>query len=472
MISNQPNQKRLEEAARVRLVNLGCPKNEVDSEEMLGVLVRSGFQIDATSEDVDVVLVNSCGFIESAREESIDVILDALESKKSGKVRKVIVAGCMVQRYASELKRELPEVDVFLGAGRMSDIGIMVRNALSTDTTGIINVAKPRHRWLDAPVRVRTGCSWSAYLKISEGCDHKCTFCAIPSMRGEHVSKPLERVISEAEELAASGAKEINLIAQDSTQYGYDLYKRPMLPELLRCLAKIEEVQWLRLFYCYPSRVNDDIIEVISSTPKVCQYIDMPLQHADEEILKRMKRPGGAKSYLNLIERFRKASPDICFRTTFIVGFPGEQERHFRNLLEFVEEAKFDHVGVFEYSQEEGTPSSQMSERVPLRVRRQRKNDLLKVQREISLSINKSWVGREIEALVEEVGNNVAIGRSFRDAPEIDGKIIIRSANVQPGEMISVRIIEAKHYDLIAEPAFPREPKSNSEDPGLLASLA
>ncbi len=472
MISNQPNQKRLEEDARVRLVNLGCPKNEVDSEEMLGVLVRSGFQIDATSKDVDVVVVNTCGFIESAREESIDVILDAIESKKNGKVRKVVVAGCMAQRYASELKRELPEVDVFLGAGRMSDIGIAVRNALSTDTSGIIDVGKPRHRWVDTPTRVRTGCKWSAYLKISEGCDHKCTFCAIPSMRGGHVSKPLERVISEAEELAAVGAKEINLIAQDSTQYGYDLYKRPMLPELLRSLAKIEGVQWLRLFYCYPSRVNDDIINVISSTPKVCQYIDMPLQHADEEILMRMKRLGGAKSYLNLIERFRQASPDICFRTTFIVGFPGEQEQHFRNLLEFVKEAMFDHVGVFEYSQEEGTPSAQMSGRVPLRVRRQRKNDLLKVQREISLSINKSWIGREIEALVEEVGNNVAIGRSFRDAPEIDGKIIIRSANVQPGEMISVRIIDAKHYDLIAEPAFPRDPKNNHEDTRLLASLA
>lgn len=472
MISNQPNQKRLADGARVRLINLGCPKNEVDSEEMLGVLVRSGFQIDAMSDDVDVVLVNTCGFIESAREESIDVILDAIESKKRGNVRKVVVAGCLAQRYASELKRELPEVDVFLGAGRMSEVGTVVRNALATESSGTIDVDKPQHRWLDVPARVRTGSLWSAYLKISEGCNHKCTFCAIPAMRGEHTSKPLERVIAEANDLAANGAKEINLIAQDSTQYGYDLYKSAMLPELLRRLSDIEEIRWLRLFYCYPSRVNEAIIDAIASTPKVCQYIDMPLQHADEDILKRMKRPGGAESYLNLIHRFRQASPDICFRTTFIVGFPGEEEKHFRYLLDFVEAARFDHVGVFEYSQEEGTPSAQMSGRIPLRVRRQRKNDLLKVQREISLSINQGWVGREIEALVEESGRGGVIGRSFRDAPEIDGKIFIRSTDVQPGEMITVRIIEAKHYDLIAEPVLPRGPKNNQEDARLYASLA
>lgn len=448
----------------VQMINLGCAKNVVDSEEMLGVLAQDGYTVADAQSAADVVVINTCGFIDAAKQESIDVILEALERKKRGDVRRVVVAGCLAQRYAGDLARELPDVDAFLGTGQMQQIGRVVGQTLVRPGQVLQVPEKPHHRWLDVPTRLRSTAPWTAYLKISEGCDHQCTFCAIPSFRGRHVSKPLDRILEEARMLAAQGVKELNLIAQDSTQYGYDLTGKPMLPLLLRELAQVDGIRWIRLFYCYPSRVNAAMIEAIATTPKVCQYIDMPLQHADDEMLRAMRRPMSGDGYLRLIERFRAASPDVTIRTTFIVGFPGETETQFENLLRFVEKAQFDRAGAFEYSVEDGTPSADLPNRVPARIKRQRKDRFMRLQQAISLTRNQAWVGRDIEVLVEELaaGSPVSkgtspeasatrIGRTFRDAPEIDGQIFVTNTDARPGDLLTVRVTQAQPYDLMAE---------------------
>lgn len=446
---------------KISLINLGCAKNEVDSEEMLGVLATSGYAVESSydapgvSSDADVIVINTCGFIESAKQQSIDTILEALERKERGEVKKVVVAGCLSQRYAAELRDELKNVDGWIGTGQMQSITEVVGQTLiRPDSLALIN-EKPHHRWVDTPTRVRLGKPWTAYLKISEGCDHACTFCAIPSFRGKHVSKPIEKILAEAASLVQQGALELNLIAQDSTQYGYDLYGEMRLPLLLRELAQIDGVKWLRLFYCYPSRVNRGIIEAVATTPKVCHYIDMPLQHADNAMLRAMRRPMSYEGYLKLLEDFRAAAPDVAIRTTFIVGFPGETKGQYETLERFVDEAKFDRVGVFEYSVEDGTPSADIEPKVPKKVKRWRREKLLARQQAISLACNEKWVGREMDVLVESRSpsdSTAAMGRSFRDAPEVDGQVIIKRSAAKPGTFVRVRITEARPYDLIAEP--------------------
>lgn len=446
-------------STRVSLINLGCAKNEVDSEEMLGLLQQEGYRIEASydpahvSTDTDVVVINTCGFIESAKQESINTILEALQRKERGEIKKVVVAGCLAQRYSTELATEMTEVDAFLGTGQMGRIADIVGQTLiRADQLLDIN-AKPHHRWVDKPTRARIGAPWTAYLKISEGCDHACTFCAIPSFRGRHVSKPMERIIAEAGLLAAQGVKELNLIAQDSTQYGYDLYGKMRLPELLRELSQVDGIQWLRLFYCYPSRVNRGIIEAIATTPKVCHYIDMPLQHADDEMLRLMRRPMTYAGYLKLLDDFRAAAPDVAIRTTFIVGFPGETKAHFATLERFIEEAQFDRVGVFTYSVEDGTPSADMEPKVAALTKSLRKDALMKRQQAISLACNQRWVGREMDILIEGRSPQdaaTAVGRSFRDAPEIDGRVYVERCAAQPGTFVRARVTEAHPYDLVA----------------------
>lgn len=446
--------------ARVSLINLGCAKNEVDSEEMLGLLRSEGYSTETShssngvSAGTDVVVINTCGFIDSAKEESINTILEALQRKKDGKIQRVVVAGCLAQRYAKELAAEMPDVDAFLGTGSVGSISNVVGESLIR-TSQLMEVAvKPHHRWVNTPTRVRIGAPWTAYLKISEGCDHACSFCAIPSFRGKHVSKPMESIVEEARQLAAQGVLELNLIAQDSTQYGYDLYGGMKLPELLRELSSIDEIRWIRLFYCYPSRVNRGIIEAIATTPKVCHYIDMPLQHADDEMLRSMRRPMSYDGYIKLLKEFRAAAPDVAIRTTFIVGFPGETRKHFANLERFVDEAQFDRVGVFEYSVEDGTPSAEMTPKVTPRTKATRKAALMERQQAISLACNQRWVGREMDVLVEgrsSVDVKSAVGRSFRDAPEVDGKVYVRQCAARPGAFVRARIVEARVYDLVAE---------------------
>jgi ribosomal protein S12 methylthiotransferase len=448
-------------ATKISLINLGCAKNEVDSEEMLGILAREGHTVEASYDtaslrvDADVVVINTCGFIESAKQQSIDTILEALDRKERGLVKKVVVAGCLSQRYSKELTEELKNVDAFLGTGQMEQISQVVEQTLIRPGQLVQIAEKPHHRWVHTPTRVRIGKPWSAYLKISEGCDHQCTFCAIPSFRGAHVSKPIERIREEAEHLAQQGVLELNLIAQDSTQYGYDLYGEMRLPQLLHTLSEIEGIRWIRLFYCYPSRVHRGIIEAIATTPKVCHYIDMPLQHADNAMLRAMHRPMTYDGYLKLLENFRTAVPDVAIRTTFIVGFPGETGEQFATLERFIEEAQFDRVGVFEYSVEDGTPSAAMEPKVPARVKKQRRAALMRRQQAISLACNQKWVGREMEVLIEgrSPGDpRASIGRSFRDAPEIDGQVQVRRCAATPGTFVRVRITEARPYDLIGEP--------------------
>lgn len=448
METGYPNEK----SASVAVVNLGCAKNVVDAEEMLGVLAEHGYTLTADTSRADVIIVNTCGFIASAKEESLSAIRNALRWKRR-RGAKVIVAGCLSQRYGQKLLEQVPEVDALVGVGQMARIHKVVERTLS-QSQSLIEQTPPQHRWARTGTRMLSTAPWSAWLKISEGCDHKCTFCAIPSFRGGHVSKPLSRVLAEAEDLARRGVQEVNLIAQDSTQYGLDLYGKQMLPRLLRELSAMDTFRWIRVLYCYPSRVTDEVIEVLANTPGVLPYVDMPLQHADDEILRAMMRPVGKERYVRLIQHLREANPDMSIRSTFIVGFPGETEAHFSNLLAFLEEVQLDRAGAFIFSPEEGTPAEKLPDRVPQRVAQSRYDRLMRLQQRISLTRNRAWIGREIEVLVESPHptlRNVWIARSFRDAPEVDGTVLVRAKNAQPGTFMNVKITDATAYDLIAE---------------------
>lgn len=434
------------------IVNLGCAKNVVDAEEMLGVLAEHGYTLTSDTSRADVLIVNTCGFIASAREESLSAIRSALRWKRR-RGTKVIVAGCLSQRYGAKLLEQVPEVDALIGVGQMARIHEVVERTLS-QSQPLIEQTPPQHRWAQTGTRVLSTAPWSAYLKISEGCDHQCTFCAIPAFRGGHVSKPLPRVLAEAEDLARRGVLEVNLIAQDSTQYGLDLYGKQMLSHLLRELSAMGAFRWIRVLYCYPSRLTNEVIEVLANTPGVLPYVDVPLQHADDQILRAMMRPVGRERYLQLIHRLREANPDMTVRSTFIVGFPGETEAHFSNLLTFLEEAQMDRVGAFLFSPEEGTPAEKLPNRVPERIAQSRYDRLMRLQQRISLARNRAWIGREMEVLVESphpTQRHLWIARSFRDAPEVDGTVIVRAKEAQPGTFLTVKITDATAYDLIAD---------------------
>lgn len=438
----------------IEMITLGCAKNRVDAEEVLGELEASGYRV-VNSGVPDVVVINTCGFIEAAKQESIDAILKALERKKQGRVGKVVVAGCLAQRYAAELARELPGVDAIVGTGRPAAVAEAVEDA-SAGRGSVIRVLRhPRHTWSTSLRRALTTTPWTAYLKISEGCSHPCTFCAIPSMRGPHVSKPFQMVLEEAGRLAKLGVRELVLIGQDTTQYGYDIAGRPLLPDLLEALSRIEGIEWIRLLYCYPSRVHRTLIEAMATIPKVCAYVDMPLQHAAEEVLRAMRRPMNAEAYLRIIADLRRWMPHAALRSTFIVGFPGETRQHFRELEAFLQAAQFDHAGVFEYSREEGTPAAELDGHVSARTKRARRDRLMTLQQDISLKQNQKWIGKNLRVLVEQVlegpGGRIAVGRSFRDAPEVDGRVVVRSTRAVPGEFVWAHVTQAQPYDLIAQ---------------------
>jgi ribosomal protein S12 methylthiotransferase len=424
----------------------------VDGEEMLGAIMAehgSDCELVGDKRDADVLIVNTCAFIDSAKEESVNAILDAVRLKKSGKISRVVVTGCLAQRYGDELAREIPEVDAFLGiesAPQVSNVvfgGLPVRRAQVTSLDEKYPLV-PRSR-------LRAGSPWTAYLKVSEGCDHACTFCSIPSFRGKHRSKPIERLVTEARELAASGTRELCLIAQDTTAYGMDLYQRLALPELLDALCEIEGIEWIRLLYCYPTMVRDPLIETIARQPKVLPYIDMPLQHGDDAMLKAMKRGGSVDQYRRLFARMRETLPNLTLRTTFIVGFPGETDEQFDNLMRFVEDVRFDRLGVFAYSKEENTPAALLENDVPKRVAAKRRDALMAAQQAISTDANRSWMGRELDVLVEYQRGSASVGRSFRDAPEIDGSVILADTTILPGTIVRTRVTGYGPYDLSAE---------------------
>lgn len=437
--------------AKVRIVTLGCAKNDVDSEEIAGVLQASGYSVDGLSETTDAIVINTCGFLEASKQESIQAIIDAVAERNAGRASKVIVAGCLAQRLGPDLMRLAPGADAYVGVGQMGRFDEIVRDTLQRSEP-TIDVAPPHHRWAEISTRARSGQPWSAYLKVSEGCDHKCTFCTIPSFRGKHESKPMERVLAEARHLAKQGTREINLIAQDVTQYGYDLYKEFTLPRLLRELNDIDGLDWIRILYFYPNRLTDEVIEAMATLPKVAKYIDIPLQHAHPDTLRRMKRPWDGERYLKIFDKVRAAMPDVSIRTTFIVGFPGETGKEFQYLLDFTEAAKLDRVGAFMFSQEPSTPSFDMPGQVSQKVKEDRYHKLMSLQQEISQEVNDTWVGRSLKVLVEDAREGWLIGRSHRDAPDIDGLVFFKG-DAKPGEMVDVEITEAEPYDLFGQQA-------------------
>lgn len=435
--------------AKVRIVTLGCAKNDVDSEEIAGVLTSGGYKVDGRSTKTDVIVINTCGFLESSKAESIRAIKDAVKEKLAGRAKKVIVSGCLSQRMGAELARLAPGADVYVGVGQMARMGDLVTKSIS-ENRQLIEVEPPHHRWAEVETRARTGKPWSAYLKVSEGCDHQCTFCTIPSFRGKHVSKPMERILQEARHLARTGTREINLIAQDVTQYGFDLYREFTLTRLLRELNTIEGIDWIRILYFYPNRLTDEVIEAMATLPKVVPYIDIPLQHAHPDTLRRMKRPWDGERYLRLFEKLRAAMPECAIRTTFIVGFPGETEEEFSYLMDFVRSARLDRVGAFTFSREPGTPSYDVPDQVAERVKKQRYDRLMTLQQGISLEMNQQWIGKSIRMLIEETRDGWLVGRSHRDAPDIDGLVFARG-KTEPGQIVEVEVTDAEPYDLYGQ---------------------
>jgi ribosomal protein S12 methylthiotransferase len=427
--------------AKVHLVSLGCPKNTVDSERMLGLIEANSFEITADPEDADVVVVNTCGFIEAAKEESLEAVMAAHRLKEEGRCKGVIVTGCLAQRYHETLSQELIEADQLLTLDQESQI-VPYLDRLLGNARSRLEESAPRSRL--------TPRHWS-YLRISDGCDHKCAFCAIPLIKGRHRSEPLESLLAEAERLAATGVRELVLVSQDSVRYGADLYGRSRLVSLIDKLSRISGIEWIRLMYVYPAFWTDEMIELFATNEKVCTYIDMPLQHIADSVLQRMKRATTKKRTLDLLDRLRSRMPTVGLRSTFIVGFPGETEEEFEELLEFVEQTRFDHLSGFLFSREDGTASCTMEEQVPETIKEERYSRLTELQEQISYEINSEYIGTRQHVLVDEYDpdNNLYCGRLERDAPEIDGQVVIEGA-AEAGRFVEVEIIGAHAFELEA----------------------
>ena len=422
---------------KVSVITLGCSKNTVDSERLMRQIQFNDIPIIDDPNKADTVIINTCGFIEAAKEESINTILQAVVLKNSGKLKKLIVAGCLSERYMNDLKNEIPEVDVYFGTEKYEEIIKELGGKFKYELLGERLLSTPSH---------------TAYLKISEGCDHPCSFCAIPLMRGKHHSKPLESLLEEAEFLASNGTKELILIAQDTTDYGKDIYGKKNLSELLTKLSEIKKIEWIRLMYAYPSHFPDDVIEVIANNPKVLKYVDIPLQHISDDVLKSMRRGVTSKQTYNLLYKLRNTIPDITLRTTFIVGYPNETEKDFEQLVDFVKEIKFDRVGTFTFSVEENTSSFILGDPISKEEKERRKETLMEVQSQISLEKNQSFVGKTLKVLLESKESEYYVGRSYRDAPEVDGEVLFKSdKNLRPGNFYDVKITDYDEYDLFGE---------------------
>lgn len=427
------------------MVSLGCPKNQVDTEQMLGMLARSGFEITSDQTEADVIVVNTCGFIESAKEESIEAILDAARMKKQGKCAKVIIAGCLAQRYREDLLSELPEADAVIGTAEIGRISEICEQALLGNKR-VLEVSSPAMvyglpRLSTTPLHYR-------YLKIAEGCDNRCSYCAIPLIRGNFTSRPYESILDEARGLAHEGAKELILLAQDSTAYRDG---EADLPMLLQALTRIQGVEWVRLMYAYPGRISPALMSVIAAEEKICKYLDIPVQHFDDKVLAAMNRRGTSEEIRKTIELLRKRVPGIALRTSLIAGFPGETEAAFKRLLAFVKEAEFEHLGVFAYSPEEGTAAFDLKARVPADVSADRLDRIMKAQAKISLKKNKALIGTRQRALVDGMEDLALVSRLQTQAPEIDGVVYLSETEARPGEFIEVTITDATEYDLMGK---------------------
>jgi ribosomal protein S12 methylthiotransferase len=438
--------------ATFAFVSLGCPKNLVDSERMLGRLARDGYTLTPEAEGADVVVVNTCGFIEPARQESLSVIREMLALKRQGKVGAVVVAGCLAERKKEELLLEVPEVDHIVGVFGREEITSVVDRAVAgrLEQRSLFRPAPVRA--LEDTDRLRITPRHYAYLKISEGCDRLCTFCAIPGMRGKHVTKPMEEVLREARELASDGARELIVVAQDTTYYGMDLYGRVRLAELLRELTSIDGLQWIRVLYAYPIYFTDELVDVLSSSPKIVPYLDLPLQHINDHVLRRMQRRVNRASIEELVRRLRSSIRGLTLRTTFIVGFPGETDEEFEELLAFVKTREFERVGVFPYSLEPGTPAARLGGHLPEELKLERRNRLMEVQQGIAFAWSSRQVGQDCEVIVDgpdpEIPNHF-VARSHADAPEIDAVVRVRGKNLRPGDIVPVKVTAADGYDLV-----------------------
>lgn len=437
---------------KVGMISLGCPKNQVDAEHMLALIDAAGCEIVDYVDGCDVVIVNTCGFIDDAKKEAIENILDMVELKKEGIISKIVVTGCLAQRYKDEIVTEIPEVDAVVGIGANGDIVKTIEEVMS----GVDTIEKYPPR-CDLPLegqRILTTPQYWAYLKIGEGCSNRCTYCTIPSIRGNMRSRSMENVIEEAKQLAESGVKELILIAQDTTSYGLDLYGELKLPELLNELCKIDSIEWIRLLYCYPDRITDELIETMKKQDKVVNYIDLPLQHADDKILKAMNRRGDQAMIRNVIEKLRTEIPDVVIRTTFIVGFPGEGEDEFENLAVFVNEIEFDRLGVFTFSAQEGTPAYDMEDQVEEDVKTRRGEIIMQDQYSIMEEKNSEKIGKTYKVIVEDYDgySDSYTGRTYMDAPEIDGIVRFTSdRDLDIGDFVEVEIFDVEDYDLIGE---------------------
>ena len=436
----------------ILFISLGCDKNLVDSEVMLGLLDKKGYQIVDSEEDADIIVVNTCCFIHDAKEESIQTILEMAEYKKEGKLKALIVTGCLAQRYQQEIIDEIPEVDAVLGTTSYDHIVEAVEEALAgnghvvlEDVDALPDVKEKR--------LVTTGGHY-AYMKIAEGCDKHCTYCIIPKLRGNYRSVPMEKLLAEAKDLADQGVKELILVAQETTVYGKDLYGEKSLHKLLRELCKISGIQWIRILYCYPEEIYDELIQTIKEENKVCHYLDLPIQHASDAVLKRMGRRTSKAQLVEIIEKLRKEIPDISLRTTLITGFPGETQEQHEELKDFVDEMEFDRLGVFTYSPEEDTPAATMTEQIPEEVKEDRQAELMELQQEIAFDLAEDMVGREVLVMIEGkvADENAYVGRTYKDAPNVDGLIFINTdEELLSGDFARVRVTGALEYDLIGE---------------------
>ncbi len=436
---------------KVYFVSLGCPKNRVDTEIMLGSVDRAGYEIVDAPEQAGVIVVNTCGFIGPAMEESVDAILEMAEYKKAGTCDKLVVTGCLSQRHPDEVAAEMPEVDHVLGSTEFKDI-VGVIEGRSPARLQVVDT--PEYLYDHTSPRISAGPTHSAYVKIAEGCDRPCAFCIIPKLRGPQRSRSIESVVAETAMLTAGGAREINLIAQDLTRYGADLPDpQPTLAQLLRKVARVDGVRWVRLHYTYPTAFSDELIAAVAEEPTVCKYIDVPLQHIDDDVLKKMRRGHGARQTYELVERLRAAIPDVVLRTTFIVGHPGETDASFERLCAFVRESELDHVGVFTYCREDGTVAAMLPGRVPDEVAEARRDELMAIQRDISRAKLSRLIDRELEVMVEGVSDESDLlleGRWAGQAPEIDGKVYLADGTADRGAFVRARVTDVADYDLAA----------------------
>ena len=437
---------------KILFVSLGCDKNLVDSEMMLGMLAEKGFTFTDDEAEAEIAVVNTCCFIGDAKEESINTLLQLSELRESGQLKALIAAGCLAQRYREEIQQEIPQVDAIIGTTAIEDIAAAVEEVLAGNAHNHYQDVNARP--VTAQKRVVTTGGHFAYLKIAEGCDKHCTYCIIPKVRGSYRSVPMEKLLEEAERLAEGGVKELILVAQETTLYGVDLYGKKSLPKLLSELAKISGIYWIRILYCYSEEITDELIETIAAEPKVCRYLDIPIQHASDSILKRMGRRTSQQELRDMIEKLRDKIPDICLRTTLISGFPGETQEDFEELYRFVNEMEFDRLGVFAYSREEDTPAAVMSGQIEEEVKEARRDELMELQQEIAFEKAEDMVGRVLTVMIEgKVADEDAyVARTYRDAPNVDGYLFVNTtANLMTGDFVKVQVTGSNEYDLIGE---------------------